>query len=67
MVQPQYSCGPPLSRELTREKHEKFFSGQPIAPPFFKRLACLIPPASPRLPLAGLFDVASGVLWVQPL
>jgi hypothetical protein len=25
VFQPQYSCGPPLSRELTREKHEETF------------------------------------------
>ena len=25
VFQPQYSCGPPLSRELTREKHERLF------------------------------------------
>lgn len=25
VLQPQYSCGPPLSRELTREKHERLF------------------------------------------
>ena len=25
MFQPQYSCGPPLSRELTREKNERLF------------------------------------------
>jgi hypothetical protein len=25
VFQPQYSCGPPLTRELTREKHERLF------------------------------------------
>jgi hypothetical protein len=25
VFQPQHSCGPPLSRELTREKHERLF------------------------------------------
>ena len=25
VFQPQYSCGAPLSRELTREKHERLF------------------------------------------